>query len=66
MPEQLRTEDFNYQLPEELIASKPTEKRDGSRMMVIDRTTGLLVVTCLMIFLISLKMTISAYSITRK
>ena len=40
MPEQLRTEDFNYQLPEELIASKPTEKRDGSRMMVIDRTTG--------------------------
>ena len=40
MPEQLRTEDFNYQLPEELIASRPTEKRDGSRMMVIDRTTG--------------------------
>ena len=40
MPEQLRTEDFNYQLPEELIASKPTKKRDGSRMMVIDRTTG--------------------------
>ena len=27
MPEQLRTEDFNYQLPEELIASKPTEKK---------------------------------------
>ena len=23
-----------------MIASKPTEKRDGSRMMVIDRTTG--------------------------
>ena len=40
MPEQLRTEDFNYKLPEELIASKPTKKRDGSRMMVIDRTTG--------------------------
>ena len=40
MTEQLRTEDFNYQLPEELIASRPTEKRDGSRMMVIDRTTG--------------------------
>ena len=40
MAEELRTEDFNYHLPEELIASKPSEKRDGSRMMLIDRKTG--------------------------
>ena len=40
MTEELRTEDFNYHLPDELIASRPTEKRDGSRMMVIDRKTG--------------------------
>ena len=40
MTEELRTEDFNYHLPDELIASRPTEKRDGSKMMVIDRKTG--------------------------
>ena len=40
MAEELRTEDFNYHLPEELIASKPSEKRDGSRMMLIDRKKG--------------------------
>ena len=40
MAEELRTEDFNYHLPEELIASRPSEKRDGSRMMLIDRKTG--------------------------
>ena len=40
MTEELRTEDFNYHLPDELIASRPTEKRDGSRMMVIDHKTG--------------------------
>jgi S-adenosylmethionine:tRNA ribosyltransferase-isomerase len=30
--------DFDYELPEELIAQKPTEKRQDSRMMVMDRT----------------------------
>ena len=32
--------EFWYDLPEELIAQTPLEKRDGSRLMVLDRTTG--------------------------
>ncbi len=30
---------FNYDLPESLIAQRPAEKRDASRMMVLNRTT---------------------------
>ena len=33
----LLTSDFYYNLPEELIAQHPLEKRDTSRLMVIDR-----------------------------
>lgn len=33
----LKTADFNFELPEELIASRPLEQRDSSRMMVVDR-----------------------------
>lgn len=33
-------EEFNYLLPDELIASKPLESRDASRMLVIDRSKG--------------------------
>jgi len=29
--------EFDYKLPEELIAQKPTEKRENSRMLVLDR-----------------------------
>ena len=36
----LKTSDFNYDLPEELIAQTPIEKRDHSRLMVLDRKTG--------------------------
>lgn len=36
----LRTADFHYELPSELIASHPLENRDGSRMLVIHRDTG--------------------------
>ena len=32
--------DFNYDLPEELIAQTPVEPRDSSRLMAIDRSTG--------------------------
>jgi len=33
----LRTEDFDFPLPEELIASRPLPRRDDSRMLVVDR-----------------------------
>ncbi|MBO8126762.1 MAG: tRNA preQ1(34) S-adenosylmethionine ribosyltransferase-isomerase QueA [Firmicutes bacterium] len=36
----MRTEDFDYHLPEELIAQKPVEPRDSSRLLVLDRRTG--------------------------
>lgn len=36
----MRTSDFKYDLPKELIAQVPIEKRDMSRLMVLDKTTG--------------------------
>ncbi|MBZ5513409.1 MAG: tRNA preQ1(34) S-adenosylmethionine ribosyltransferase-isomerase QueA [Acidobacteriia bacterium] len=33
-------EEFNYPLPSELIAQRPLEERDASRMMVLDRPAG--------------------------
>ena len=36
----LVTADFDYTLPEELIAQTPLEKRDDSRLMVLDKHTG--------------------------
>lgn len=36
----MKTHDFWYDLPEELIAQTPLEKRDSSRLMVLDRQTG--------------------------
>lgn len=32
--------EFDYDLPEELIAQEPSARRDGSRMLVVDRETG--------------------------
>lgn len=36
----LKTADFHYDLPQELIAQHPLRERDSSRLMVIDRATG--------------------------
>jgi len=36
----MKTSDFHYELPSELIAQTPLEKRDGSRMLRLDRTSG--------------------------
>lgn len=36
----MKTHDFWYDLPEELIAQTPLEKRDTSRLLVMDRITG--------------------------
>jgi len=33
----MKTEDFNYRLPESLIAQKPSDLRDHSRMMIVNR-----------------------------
>lgn len=32
--------EFNYELPQELIAQKPLEKRDESRLLLLDKETG--------------------------
>lgn len=36
----MRTDDFDYYLPEELIAQHPAEKRDHARLLVLDKETG--------------------------
>lgn len=36
----MKTDDFNYYLPEDLIAQTPLEKRDSSRLLVLDRKSG--------------------------
>jgi S-adenosylmethionine:tRNA ribosyltransferase-isomerase len=39
----MKTADFNYDLPESLIASRPPAVRGQSRLLVIDRRTGLII-----------------------
>lgn len=36
----MKTDDFDYELPEELIAQTPILNRDQSKMMVLDKKTG--------------------------
>ena len=36
----MKTDDFDYYLPEELIAQTPLEKRDSSKLLVLDKNTG--------------------------
>ncbi|MFZ5825576.1 MAG: tRNA preQ1(34) S-adenosylmethionine ribosyltransferase-isomerase QueA [Bacillota bacterium] len=38
----MKLSDFDYHLPEELIAQRPVEPRDASRLMVVDRHSGAL------------------------
>lgn len=38
----MRTSDFSYHLPQELIAQTPVEPRDASRLLVVERATGAL------------------------
>ena len=39
----MKLEEFDYNLPEELIAQTPIKQRDASRLMVLDKKTGELV-----------------------
>ncbi len=36
----MKTSDFDFDLPQELIAQTPLERRDASRLMALDKTTG--------------------------
>lgn len=36
----MKTDDFDYELPERLIAQIPLEKRDESKLLVLDKNTG--------------------------
>ncbi len=36
----MQTQDFDYELPLELIAQEPLKKRDESRLMIVDKNTG--------------------------
>ena len=36
----MRTDDFEYHLPEDLIAFEPAERREASRLLVLERVGG--------------------------
>ncbi|MFZ1946627.1 MAG: tRNA preQ1(34) S-adenosylmethionine ribosyltransferase-isomerase QueA [bacterium] len=36
----VRTQDFSYELPKDLVAYAPVERREDSRLMVVNRSTG--------------------------
>lgn len=36
----MKTSDFNFELPQELIAQTPMERRDASRLLTLDKQTG--------------------------
>ena len=36
----MRTDDFDYELPQELIAQTPLEDRSSSRLLLLDKNTG--------------------------
>ena len=36
----MKVEDFDFYLPEELIAQHPSEKRDNSKLLILHKETG--------------------------
>ena len=41
----MKTSDFNFHLPEHLLAEHPSEHRDEARLMVLDRKTQSIILT---------------------
>ncbi|MDD2518550.1 MAG: tRNA preQ1(34) S-adenosylmethionine ribosyltransferase-isomerase QueA [Bacilli bacterium] len=37
----MKTDDFDFELPEHLIAQTPIDKRDASKLLVLDKSTGM-------------------------
>ena len=50
----MNIEEFNYTLPEELIAQRPKDKRSDSRLLQINQTLKKLLIIILQIFYHSL------------
>ena len=42
----MKTSDFYYDLPKELIAQTPIEKRDASRLMTLERWNTIISTSC--------------------
>ena len=36
----MKTDDFDFELPERLIAQTPLKKRDDSKLLILDKETG--------------------------
>ena len=49
----LSTEDFDFDLPEELIAQTPLKDRASSRLLVVNKETGTWRINISMIFLMN-------------
>lgn len=45
IPADYLLESYNYELPEDRIAQEPADRRDGSRLLVVDRDTGSMTAT---------------------
>ena len=45
----MKTDDFDFELPEELIAQEPILKRDRSRLMVVDKKQEVFLIMYLLI-----------------
>ena len=40
----MKTSDFYYDLPQELIAQTPLDRRDASRLLTLDKHTGNIII----------------------
>ena len=43
---EVKLSDFDYELPQELIAQMPADKRQNSKMLVLDKTNNTILLIC--------------------